>query len=510
MFRLRRWISLGVVLTLLALYSSPVQAALPAPQIRPNITTSLQPLAAITRFKALDSSLQYVIGDLASQTPTLVTGVKLSTPLAGATVETRAVNFLLANQDLFGVTNASNLKSLRTATLPNGQNVVKLQQTYNGLPVRNGMLTVQLDAQNQAQAAGGIYFNQIHSLPAATPKAALTPAQAQSKAQQLFDPATSAMTKTLTPLPITLPTTLLQVAPDEARQPLTATPPTPELMYMVLGDKPLLVYRTEVDASQQDNPAYWEVWVDASTGAVVDKVNRIQEGRRDVVTGTTLKGEAAMMDGYYWSSGTHDLYDNTRRFYNGPLVYTQDAAGSSTSSNWVFDTDGRYGSDRAAAVSAQYYAGLTVDYFAEQHGLKEPWPGNKDIKAVVNYGSNYNNAFYNGQKIALGNGDGSRWRNFANSLDIVAHEISHGVVEKLAGLVYSGQSGALNESYADVFGFTAEYFKQPDAWDWKMGEDAFTPNTANDALRYLNDPSVGNQPEHMSNYLNTSSDYGGV
>ena len=102
-----------------------------------------------------------------------------------------------------------------------------------------------------------------------------------------------------------------------------------------------------------------------------------------------------------------------------------------------------------------------------------------------------------------GDGDGRTFIPLSGANDIVAHEITHGVTQETAGLVYRDQSGALNESFSDVFG----YFVDND--DFLMGEDVYTDRDG-DALRSMSDPEEYGQPSHMDDYVNTSSDNGGV
>ena len=115
-----------------------------------------------------------------------------------------------------------------------------------------------------------------------------------------------------------------------------------------------------------------------------------------------------------------------------------------------------------------------------------------------------NNAFWNRTYATYGAGDGTSWRNFAGSLDIVAHEITHGVTESEAGLVYHLQSGALNESFSDVFGVLV------DNNDWLIGEDV----NISGALRSMENPRLYNQPDHMNNFVvlpdDKDHDWGGV
>lgn len=106
--------------------------------------------------------------------------------------------------------------------------------------------------------------------------------------------------------------------------------------------------------------------------------------------------------------------------------------------------------------------------------------------------------------MVYGDGDGTTFTSLSGALDVVAHELTHAVTERTAGLQYQNQSGALNESFSDVFG----YFLDPT--DYLLGEDIYTPGVSGDALRSLSNPTQYGQPAHMSNYVNTTSDNGGV
>lgn len=103
-----------------------------------------------------------------------------------------------------------------------------------------------------------------------------------------------------------------------------------------------------------------------------------------------------------------------------------------------------------------------------------------------------------------GDGDGQTFKALSGANDIIAHELTHAVTERTSNLKYQDQSGALNESFSDVFG----YFVDPD--DWLMGEDVYTPGTEGDGLRSLKDPERYNQPAHMYQYQSGSQDNGGV
>ena len=144
------------------------------------------------------------------------------------------------------------------------------------------------------------------------------------------------------------------------------------------------------------------------------------------------------------------------------------------------------------------------------------------VSLTVHYGSRYNNAFWDGTQLVFGDGDGKVFERFTKPVDVLAHEFTHAVVEHTAGLVYQGQSGALNESVADVF---ASCLKQrllgQDAadGDWLIGEGIFTSSVQARALRDMaapgtayDDPELGADPQvgHMDDYVETSDDNGGV
>ncbi len=144
------------------------------------------------------------------------------------------------------------------------------------------------------------------------------------------------------------------------------------------------------------------------------------------------------------------------------------------------------------------------------------------LPATVHYGDRYDNAFWNGERMVFGDGDGEVFTGFTQSLSVIAHELTHGVVEHSGGLDYSGQSGALNESLADVFGALAEQHAAgqtaADA-SWLIGAGIFTPAVQGVALRSMSAPGTAYdddalgrdpQPAHMRDFVSTDADNGGV
>ena len=146
------------------------------------------------------------------------------------------------------------------------------------------------------------------------------------------------------------------------------------------------------------------------------------------------------------------------------------------------------------------------------------------INSTVHYEEKYDNAFWDGRQMVYGDGDGKLFNRFTISIDVIGHELTHGVTEHEAGLAYSNQSGALNESMSDVFGSLVKQraLNQTAAGaDWLIGEGLLTSNVNGKALRSMkepgtayDDPVLGKdpQPAHMRDYqkLSLSEDNGGV
>ncbi len=176
-----------------------------------------------------------------------------------------------------------------------------------------------------------------------------------------------------------------------------------------------------------------------------------------------------------------------------------------------------------AAVDEAYDGfGATWKLYSEVYGRNSIDGAGLRLLGTVHYGEGYQNAFWNGTRMVFGDGDGEIFGRFTASLDVIGHELTHGVVEHTAGLVYSGQSGALNESIADVFGvLVAQHTLGQDAAaaDWLIGGDLLLPGVKGTALRNMlnpgtayDDPRLGKdpQPDSMSGYVQTSEDNGGV
>ena len=170
--------------------------------------------------------------------------------------------------------------------------------------------------------------------------------------------------------------------------------------------------------------------------------------------------------------------------------------------------------------------GLTREFFSAVFDRNSIDDRGMRLDGYVHRGRNYNNAFWDGREMVFGDGDGVLFADFTASLDVIAHELAHGVTEHVAGLVYSMQPGALNESMSDVFGSLVKQWalgQTAEQADWLIGAEIFTPGVGADALRSMkalgkayDNPRFGKdpQPDHMGKFVQLpdteDGDFGGV
>jgi Zn-dependent metalloprotease len=146
----------------------------------------------------------------------------------------------------------------------------------------------------------------------------------------------------------------------------------------------------------------------------------------------------------------------------------------------------------------------------------------RTLVSSVHYSQNYDNAFWNGQQMVYGDGDGKVFQNFTGALEVIAHELTHGVTQFTAQLPYQDQPGALNESFSDVFGSMVKQWslgQTVDEADWLVGAGILAPGVNGRALRDMANPGTAfddrmlgkdQQPGHMKDYVETADDHGGV
>ena len=267
----------------------------------------------------------------------------------------------------------------------------------------------------------------------------------------------------------------------------------------------------------------WEYFIDAKTGEIIHFYNNTQSDGDVTATGIDLNGVSRSFHAYL-KSGTYNLADFSRPMYNAQtqsgMIATYDANNTSTGANFAASmvTSTSLNSWPSRAVSAQYTATATYEYYRLTHGWNSINNKGCDIPLIINItnedGTSMENAFWNGTAAFFGNG-GSTFKPLAGGFDVGAHELGHAVVGNSANLEYQGQSGALNESFADISGAML------DREDWKIGEDVVKSTATafpSGALRDMSNPHNGGsgisspawQPSNMNEIYTGSGDNGGV
>lgn len=266
----------------------------------------------------------------------------------------------------------------------------------------------------------------------------------------------------------------------------------------------------------------WIHEVDAATGRLVQRIDALETDH-----GLGVKGDTKSLSGLStwdaansrWQLVSGDGRQRTsdyRNLTNGPVIAT-DADGH-------FTATGRTSPGSGALVDAQAYARTTDAYLQARHGLDlVACTGNPAMASYAHYASNYNNAFWNGTQAVFGDGDGTSYREFSGGLDVVAHEYGHGVDDCFQKLVYQDQPGALNESFSDIIGASAEAFAaeptssncrlasgQTACTDWWIAEDVHLNADLVPGFRNMADPQEDADPDHYSERLIGSTDNGYV
>ena len=173
-------------------------------------------------------------------------------------------------------------------------------------------------------------------------------------------------------------------------------------------------------------------------------------------------------------------------------------------------------------------SGATFDLYDTVFGRNSIDGNGLELTSTVHYGKGYDNAFWNGAQMVYGDGDENLpesqrlFNRFTIALDVIGHELTHGVTQYEANLTYANQPGALNEAVSDIFGSLVKQYQRgqtAEQADWIIGEGLFTSNVNGVGIRSMkapgtayDDPVLGKdpQPAHMNDYVNTTQDNGGV
>ena len=262
-------------------------------------------------------------------------------------------------------------------------------------------------------------------------------------------------------------------------------------------------------------------WINADNGETMRAWDAVTDNH-----GTGVKGDSKSMSGITTLHGAsghgatgshHDLFSTDNR------QWTFDAKNRTRNLYYVTDADdhwttaGGRSPGHPALVDAQYYANASDDYFQSGPGFN--WTScYSRMQSVAHYSRNYANAFWDGTYTVYGDGDGTQFREMSGAFDVVAHEHGHGVTDCTSDLIYQNESGALNESFSDVLGNSAEFWaasngRDPAATpDWLVGEDIDirSPSDAEKGFRNMADPQEDTDPDHYSERYTGTEDSGGV
>ncbi|MFD5009944.1 M4 family metallopeptidase [Streptomyces chartreusis] len=338
----------------------------------------------------------------------------------------------------------------------NGTVHTRYERTYDGLPVLGGDLVVET---TKSGATKDVVKATRAAIKPATTAAAVPAAKAEKQA-------------------------LAAAKAEDAKSPDVNK--APRKVIWAANGKPTLAYETVVGGLQEDGtPNELHVVTDAATGAKLYEYQAIETGTGNtmysgtVTLGTTQSGSTYnLTDG---ARGNHKTYNlnrgtsGTGTLFSGP----DDVWGNGAASNL-----------ETAGADAHYGAALTWDYYKNVHGRSGIRGDGVGAYSRVHYGNNYVNAFWSDSCFCMTYGDGSGNANPLTSIDVAGHEMTHGVTSNTAGLVYSGESGGLNEATSDIFGSTVEFYanNSSDVGDYLIGEE-ININGDGTPLRYMDKPS---------------------
>ncbi|MBA6304977.1 M4 family metallopeptidase [Colwellia sp. MB02u-14] len=288
------------------------------------------------------------------------------------------------------------------------------------------------------------------------------------------------------------------------------------VIYVNSDNKAQLAYRVEYLTSESDVPSRPMAFIDANDGGILMSWEGINHAQKSVkgkpgggsgggsTTPTTLTGPGGNSKTgiYYYGTDFANLIatsNGSTCSLDSPNVITTDMGNSTRRGSTAQVTCGDTGEDLtngafAPMNDAQAFGNVIFDMYGEWYGVT---PLSQKLEMRVHYGRNYENAFWDGTAMSFG--DGATTFHPLVSLDVSAHEVSHGVTEQRSGLVYSGESGGMNEAFSDMAGEAAENFMHGTN-DWMVGEQIFK---GNGALRYMDDPTKdGRSIAHASDMTN--------
>lgn len=430
-----------------------------------------------------------------------------SSNLGRKDVRAGSFEYLREIQEIIKVPRVEDFKIQSIQVDPHGKSHVRLQQYYKGIPVYASEVIVHLNAQGQGEVFNGRYLvfkDAVETTPGISASQAVNTAKQNITKGKTWRPL-SQLEKTL--VQHEEPLTTLCVYEDRA-----------------LIKKNVLAYHVVYTPTLH---ARWEYFIDAQTGKVLHHFNStcFVDGPK-TATANDLNGISRTIHTYQKGT-TFFMVDISRDMFtptgsvlpDSPLggimtIDLNNTFGDNAAVKHVTSTTNAWAN--ASSVSAHFNAGFAYEYYNDNHARNAIDGNGGTIISIINTpdenGGALDNAFWNGKAMFYGNGK-IGFKPLAGSLDVAGHEMTHGVVENTANLEYQGESGAINESMADIFG------SMMDPGDWQIGEDVVkTAVFPSGALRSLSDPHNGGtslndngfQPKHMNEKFNGTDDNGGV
>jgi bacillolysin len=247
-------------------------------------------------------------------------------------------------------------------------------------------------------------------------------------------------------------------------------------------------------------------FIDAENGSVLGMREVLHTG---FVTGTATTGYSGSQNitTEQTSATSYRLHGNGRG--SGVNTYNLNKTSNYGNASDFLDGDNIWNNVTSTkdqyATDAHWGAEQTYDFYSSTFGRNSIDDNGHALNSYVHYSRNYYNAFWDGTRMTYGDGNSSNGFRPLTALDVCGHEITHGLTQHTADLIYSNESGALNEGFSDVLGTAIEFFAKPGTANWDMGEDIGT-------IRSMSNPNQFGQPDTYkgTNWATGGADYGGV
>lgn len=399
--------------------------------------------------------------------------------------------------DKTGIKNTeSELESLRVEKDNLNFHHVRFEQKYKNLPVFGGEIIVHFNSDNKVYNINGTYVAEIN-----------------------VD--TNSLINSTNAISFARKSLLLS---KKASATLVSNP---ELLIFAYNSKPELAYEVVLYYEKPNAPpCRWHYFVSANDGKILFRYNNIKtaplspNGVHKNIYGNVLEGESGALTNVL---GWHNFDNNNNYLYNTNLKWI---VSNKYPGSYINNATNYFGDIDRAAMSAAVNFNIVEKYFLEVHNRKNFHNGrltedNNEsyAQAVVHKGNNLNSAYWDGRYFYFGNGDGITANSYA-TLDVCGHEFTHAVTDYSADLIYADESGALNESFSDIFGTAVEFYAQknesllypdylPGCADWLLGEDFYLLAPAYRDLRNpANTETVGENDEQPTRYLGQFWYYG--